>query len=273
MRLGDLIPLNETLFVWDGIVAWRDYIYRAAFYGNTKSNYLTNMLKLIESEIVNIRIELAKLDDLWLENAKAKIDNYPTWSAATKVIRRCCLNSFYKFIQTDFDRNVEPYRRHPSQNEIKHVLSSVQEKALTKNISPIVLCTALDKINTRDAYIVWLMMHTGWALEDILNIRKTTDEFQPPYIRLFKNGKQVGHAHIYDHISNALLEISKNSTVYLFETAAGKRVLRTQVMRNLKQAGHNIGLDFDLTPKVLHGYVNAYMSKDKRSELEIGLGI
>jgi site-specific recombinase XerC len=109
------------------------------------------------------------------------------------------------------------------------------------------------------------MMHTGRTLEAVLDRRK--EHLRTPYMDFDDNSE-----HIPPHITDALNELCKNSTDYLFETASGKRIRRTQVMRNLKQAGHNIGLDFDLTPKVLHGYVCAYMSKDKRSELEKALG-
>lgn len=256
---------NKEFFLWDAVVAWRDRIYQADLYNNTKGNYLTGMLKLIESGIIDVRLKLKQADECWANEAKQKIDAKPEWSTSTKTIRKSCLNSFHNFIRNDFNTSsIKPYRRHPDHNEIKHILSSVQDKALTKDISPVELCNALSKINERDAYIVWLMMHTGETLETILDFPNVKNEFLSPYMF----GK-----HIPDHIRDALNGLRKNSNNYLFETANGKRIRRTQVTRNLKQAGHMIGLDFDLTPKVLHGYVCAYMSRNKRSELEIALGI
>lgn len=266
---------NKEFFLWDAVVAWRDRIYQADFYNNTKGNYLTGMLKLIESGIIDVRLKLKQVDECWANEAKQKIDAKPEWSTSTKTIRKSCLNSFYNFIKTDFDASLKPYRRHPNRPEIKHILSvgqtealekvlkhtlsSVQDKALTIDISPQKLCTALSKINERDAYIVWLMMYTGETLENILDFPNMKTERLHPY--LF--GK-----YIPDNIRDAISSLCKNSSNYLFETANGKRIRRTQVTRNLKQAGHMIGLDFDLTPKVLHGFVCAYMSRDKRSELE-----
>lgn len=262
---------NKEFFVWDAVVAWRDHIYQAGFWSTTKSSYLTSMLKLIESEVINVCIQLHKIDEDWLKEAKQKINDKSEWSLSTKIVRKSCLNSFYNFIQKDFDRKILPYRRHPESNEIKHILSSVQDKALTKDISPIVLCNEISKINERDAYIVWLMMWTGQTLESILDRRK--EDLRTPYLDFEDDSGKRFSKHILEHITNALEKLCKDSSVYLFETANSKRILRTQVMRNLKQAGYNIGLDFDLTPKVLHGYVCAYMSRDKRSELEKALGI
>lgn len=281
--LDVIFEQNTEFFVWDAVVAWRDQIYQAGFYNNTKSNYLTGMLKLIESEIVNVRQKLDQIDDCWIKESKQKIDNKNEWSISTKTIRKSCLNSFYNFVQNDFDSKMTPYRRHPRAPEIKHILSSarekaeekalikhtlsiVQDKALTIDISPMVLCNALSKINVRDAYIVWLMMHTGQPLEAILDRRK--EHLRIPYLDFENNGE-----HIPKHITDVLITLCENSKVYLFETSRGKRISRTQVMRNLKQAGYNIGLDFDLTPKVLHGFVCAYMCADKRSEIEKSLGI
>jgi len=268
MFLKDPLPINNEFFVWDAVVAWRDKIYQDDLYNHTKANYLTGMLKLIESDIVDVCFKLCQVDESWLEQSKQKIDDHPKWSAATKTIRKSCLNSFYNFIHKDFDFTVTLYRRHPELNEIKHILSSIQDKALTKDISPIKLFNALSKINERDAYIVWLMVHTGWTLDNILDVRNVKEDYEPPYMHHKGSGK-----HIPKHITDAIDEICKNSSIYLFETSAGKRVRRTQVTRNLKQAGYRIGLDFDLTAKVLHGYANAHLCEDKRSELEKCLDI
>ena len=263
MFLKDIIPINETFFMWDAIVAWRDSIFQTYSWNTTKSNYVLNMQRLIEAGIVNVQMELNKTDEAWLEESKKKIDALTEWAPETKSVRKSTLNSLYKFIQNDFDRQTIPYQRHPKPEEIKHILSSVKDKTLTQIISPITLCEALCKINERDAYIVWLMMHTGKKLEAILDVRKTKEEYRPPYMLFNGQGE-----HVPKHITEAIDTLCKNSTVYLFETSCGKRITRTQVTRNLKQAGRRIGLTFDLTPKILHGYVMAYMSADKRSDLQ-----
>lgn len=266
LTLMDMIN-PRVIHVWDAVVAWRDNIYEAV-YENTRRNHLKGMLKLIESKIIDVCLPLDKIDECWLEEVKQKIQEEPEWSTWTKKITKSCLNSFLHFIHTDFDNQLTPYRRHPQLNEIRHVLSNVKEAALLKDISPEVLCNALSKINERDAYIVWLMMHTGEPLEAILAIRKLKEDYEPPYMRFNGIGK-----HIPEHITEAINEFSKNSKIYLFETARGNPVRRTQVMRNIKQAGYAIGLKFDLTPKILHSSVCAHMCRDKRSVIEKGLGI
>ena len=268
---------SECFFVWDAIIAWRDHIYKSEFMNCTKSNYLTSMLKLIEAGVIDVYLNLKKIDACFIKEARQKIEFNPNWSKSIKIARKSCLNSFYNFIQSDFDHRTYPHRRHPKPNEIrytlsneardiKHILSSVKEKALITDIPRDVLCEALSKINARDAYIVFLMMITGQPLESILDIRK--ENLRPPYIEV----KGVSE-YIPERIRKALEELCKDSKVYLFETAKCKKICRTQVTRNLKKAGRVIGLNFDLTSKILHGYVCEDIIKDKRSVIEKGLGI
>jgi len=194
MHLNHSIPTNTDFFIWDAVVAWRDYIFSKDFYSWSKGNYLTNMLKLIESNVVDVRLSLYKVNIDWLHECKDKVDDKKEWAKSTKTVRKTCLNSFYKFVEEVFDKSQTPYQRHPEGNEIefllslrkedkykhdkientvlKHVLSNVVEKTKARDISPIVLCNALSKINERDAYIVWLMMHTAQPLEKVLDLRK-----------------------------------------------------------------------------------------------------
>lgn len=310
MRLNPLMPSNTAFFIWDAVVAWRDYIFSKDFYSWSKGNYLTNMLKLIESNIVDVRLQLSSINSDWLDECKNKVDEKNDWAKSTKTVRKTCLNSFYKFVEEVFDTSQTPYQRHPEGNEIefllslrkedkhkhemlentvlKHVLSNVVEKTKARDISPIVLCNALSKINERDAYIVWLMMHTGQPLEKVLDLKK--ENLRAHYMdseKAMQHGLDPNEKHSYQayldfdnacacipgHVVDGINKVCKNSKHFLFETVNGKRIVRTQVTRNLKQAGRNIGLDFDLTPKILYGYVCAYMTKDKRSVLEKGLGL
>lgn len=299
------MPLNNLIcaefLVWDAVVAWRDYIFSKSFYSCSRGNYFSNMLKLVESNIVDVHLRLDNVNEDWLKESKIKVDAKSEWAKSTRTVRKSCLNLFYKFVANVFDRSNAPYRRHPDGNEIKfvlssyewetilkHVLSNVSDKAKAWEIDPKELCDALSKINERDAYIAWLMMHTGQPLEKVLDLRKENLRARPmDSKKALKRGldPMVEHAcmayldfdngnyHIPGHIVDGINKICKDSKHFLFETVNGKRVLRTQVTRNLKQAGRNIGLDLDLTPKLLHGYICAYMTKDKRSIIERSLGL
>ena len=304
------MPSNTAFFIWDAVVAWRDYIFSKDFYSWSKGNYLTNMLKLIESNVVDVRLSLSKVNIHWLDECKNKVDEKIEWAKSTKTVRKTCLNSFYKFVEEVFDKSQTPYQRHPEGNEIefilslyrgekekhealdkallKHVLSNVVDKVKARDLNPENLCIALSQINERDAYIVWLMMHTGQPLEKILDLKK--ENLRPSYIneeKAIKRGLDPNEKHAYGayldfdnacvyipgHIVDGINKICKNSKYFLFETLNEKRIVRTQVTRNLKQAARNMGLDFDLTPKILYGYVCAYITKEKRSVIEKGLGL
>lgn len=268
------------------------------------------MLKLIESNIVDIRLKLSDVDELWLTACKEKIESKPDWAQSTKAVRKTCLNTFFHFAKNSFDKTQIPYQRHPNGNEIefmlspafddqekyklidqavmRHVLSNVSDKVRARDICPKVLCTALSKLNERDAYIVWIMMFTGQPLEKVLDLKKENlrASFMPTEEALRNRlDPNVPHAYSayldFDNTSSyipgpivdGINRVNSNSKTFLFETAKGKRITRVQVTRNLKQAGHAIGLNFDLTPKLLRNYVCSDLTEDKRSILEKGLGL
>ncbi len=260
---------KHDYILWDAVVAWRDKIYQSNFFNSTKANHLTSMLKLIEHHVIDLCLDLKKADEAWVKEAKQKIDDILQWSVSTRTIRKSCLNLFYKFIKTEFNHETQPYLSHLKPNVTKHVLSSVQDKALTAHISPEALCSEVGKLNKRDGFIVWVMLHSKQPLEAVLDLRKE-DLRVSDVGRAYLDFPNVCE-YIPEHITARISELCKNSKAYLFETAKGKRISRIQIMRNLKQAGRNIGLEFDLTPKVLRGYVNAYMTEDKREELEKAL--
>lgn len=51
-----------------------------------------------------------------------------------------------------------------------------------------------------------------------------------------------------------------------FVSYKGNRLCRYQVCRNLKKVSKKLGLNFTVTPKLLHRYVNAYMERKKSYE-------
>ena len=275
----------QDFHLWDVIVAWRDHVFKADFYQCSREAYLSSMRKLINGGIIDIKLPLLHVDDIWLETCKEMVDKKIEWAQATKKVRKSCLNTFYAFLSQTFNTSTTPYRRHPCQPEIeyllsphsegtekyaslestmlKHALSSTQDKTRAQDLCPLVLCTAISKINERDAYIVWLMLWTKQPLEAILNLRNTAEDYSPPYIRF----KGIGE-YIPTHITKAIDHFRISESLFIFSTTSGKQIQRNQVTRNIKKAGHALDLDYELTPKIINGLACAYMSRDKRSDLE-----
>ena len=122
------------------------------------------MLKLIESNIVDVRLKLSNVNINWLEECKNKVDEKEEWAKSTKTVRKTCLNSFYKFVKETFDKTQIPYQRHlkimklsffslPKEDEekyasldktvLKHALSNVPEKIKAIDLCPQILCNCL----------------------------------------------------------------------------------------------------------------------------------
>lgn len=249
---------------WDAILAWRDEIYTSNLMRVTKTNYLSHMFKLIKGNIIDPYLPINKCLDSWFFDAFMKLYSVKNWSDATKSSRRTCLKSFFDFCKRYIPKQ-EPFGRSPSMLEIAIMLSSIIDRTKTKELDPVKLFDTLNKINVRDALIVSVMIFTGNSLKDVLDLKK--EDLTDNHI-VFSNGKKS----IPKPLKKLISFSCDNSSEYLFATAKGKRILRTQVIRNLKIASHLMGLDFEATPKIIQGYAIAYISNDKKSKFEKILG-
>lgn len=268
-------PVKERYSIWDVMVAWRDSILDSSFLRVTKRDYLSRMQKLIEEGVINPSIKLKSVNESWLDECSKRI--YETsWSEKTKKSRKTCLLSFYKFSQTfdpDYANEYEvlSYRYIPTPHEIKNrfnienskklLLSSAHELLLNRGLNIQELYDTLKKHNQRDAWIIALMIETGCSLDEILEIKKT--DISPVYIKI-KNFQYAVDSTLIHHIKTICKEFSE----YVFTTKKGEKVGRVQVTRNLKRAGHEVGLTFDLTPMIFHRHINKILIRDKRSPLE-----
>ncbi|WP_068469963.1 hypothetical protein [Candidatus Protochlamydia phocaeensis] len=248
--------INYT--IWDAIISWRDAVFNAELTRVTKYNYLNGMLKLIEADIINPYAALTDLTLNWYDQASKKINALQNWAPATKQSRKTCLKSFYAF-SLNYDPQGTPHKN-PTACEIIHMLSSIAERALTKDIDSCLLLDTLIKLNERDAIIVAVMLFSGKTLEEVLDLRKT--QIYPGKIE-FKDKKTK----MPISLTNLIEMFSKNNNDYVFVTDQGNRIHRTQVIRNLKLASKIMGLEFELTPKVLQGYSIAYFPHNKEDVL------
>lgn len=267
-----------SFHVLDAVVAWRDKIHNSKYLHITKCQYLSNMLKLIESKIINTYTRLDNVDKDWLIMARKNVDDIHKWSPKTKKLRRTCLNSFYSFVKKEFDYGADAYKRQLKDVEIQHLLSSTKEKYQSINVDPLDLCNIVHRINNRDGYILWLMFWTGQKLERILELKKTEKEKQ--YIHFFTYSNDIDNGNneciptheesewIPQHIEKGIDEVTKDSKFYLFETNGSKRVRAMQVRKNLQRAAKLLGVDFHFSPKAIQGYVCGHTSRNKKSELE-----
>lgn len=280
-KLKSQYPVRERYSIWDAIVAWRDFILSSSFLRVTKTNYLSRIQKLIEAEIINPALKLSSINKSWLKECIDKIDLH-FWTKTTKVSIKTCLTSFYKFSQQSFDPDyTDEYERLsygyiPTPHEIKHrlcptpyqiekakklVLSSVQERELASQLDILKLYQLIRRNNERDALIIATILETGCTLEEVLDIKKCDVSSVYIQIKKFQYPVQIS-------LIAALEKLYKESSEYVFTTSKGKRVGRIQVTRNLKKAGREIGLNFDLTPMIFHRVINAILLRDKRSSFE-----
>ena len=222
------------------------------------------MLKLVQDGIIDYKMTILKLTSNWYRNANFVVENTPR-SETTINLRKTCLKSFYNFASEHQYKNYleyygEPSRKIPTMYEIAFVLSTIEERSRTKDLDPIELFKAVEGLNERDAVIVSTMIFTGRTLEEILDLRKKDCDNG---IIEFKDGQES----VPLFITNFIQKNASNGDGYAFISANGKRLRRTQVIRNLKLASKLMGLDFEVTPKVLQGYAIAYLPSEKKENL------
>lgn len=284
-KLKQKHPVKQRYRAWDAIFAWRDHIFQSTYMRVTKCNYLTGMLKLIESEIINPAVGLKDINERWFDEACSKIDNMVSWSPATKPPRKTCLKSFYKFANNIFnpdylnDYEMHSYHWIPSPEEMKPIFSCVEEKFPKNKLDTSALIDAMKMINERDCLIICVMIFTGCSLQQVLNLNKEDIKcVKSPYIQFIEKLNLGSECLIkfkdkLKEVPECLIELiidytQTNDSNYLFSSADGKPLHRTQVTRNLKLAARNIGVPYELTPKILHGYINAGILRDKTSIVE-----
>jgi|SRR5271170_16848 len=250
---------------WDAIFAWYYYIlHDTSMMKDSKRTYITGMHKLIKDGIIDYTSMIPQLTPDSYMNACLKLKNIPKAKTTTN-LRKTCLKSFYNFVSEHQYENYlknygKPARNIPTMHEISFILSAIEERHRTKDLDPVELFKAVESLNERDSVIVCTMIFTGRTLEDILDLRKKDCENR---IIEFQDGRE----NVPLFITNFIQKNAANGDTYAFTTANGKRLRRTQVIRNLKLASKLMGLDFEVTPKILQGYAIAYLPSSKKENL------
>lgn len=195
--------------IWHAILYWRRHIYQSNFLKTTKSTYLYFMNVLIKENIIDINYDLKLLSNVWLNFHLDKINKLHKRNGYKTVLK-----SFYIFAVKCKKINKKFYEKIPKSNEAKIFLSRTEEKYKIKNIDSRKLYETLNRLNPRDAKIVFTAIDSEKDVREILKYKS-------------KNGN------------------------YLFQSSKGKKIYPSQIVRNLKLASKLMKLDFNIYPSFL----------------------
>ena len=156
----------RNLLVWDALIAWRDFILKKDIFRQSKINYLSNMAKLIEIGILDVKQSLTEINKTSLDRAIIEINAMSELSKSTKRIRCYTLKIFHRFV---FEEKIEktdiviPFEefRDMKRVAISELLSSNVEKSKSYQQldTPDILRFMWEMcvVNSRDSLICWMM--------------------------------------------------------------------------------------------------------------------
>ena len=255
-ELSQRHPIGKIYHCFDVLVAWRNELYASA----TKSmrrNYLSGMCVLIDEGIVDPTSSVDHvLTEDWSVDAHERINILDKWSPSTKKSRKSCLEKFLGFASS-FKPNSNgnpPTLKIPGRGLMHHILSGMDDKIKVQEISKSSWDRFFDQLtngNARDCLISIVMLRSGRRLEDVLDLRKT--DITETGVK-WTDGS---HTELSKETLALISRLTHSNADYVFTTKLGRRIRRTQVIRQMKNASKAAGLDFEITPKILQVFAIA----------------
>lgn len=264
VELLDEYNVRGLYHVWDALLAWRDQINQSNMSKSTKKNYISWMSALLDQEVIKPDDSLTVLTKDWQGGAETSIDSLADWSLETKRIRKVALSKFLEFVETfspQFSSN--PPRNIPPRDLIHHVLTSMEDKVTAQSLSAEMWDSFLEHLgdsNPRDYVICHVVLYTGHTVREVLDLKGSN---------VFGSGIKWNDgavSWIPKDLQEILEKVSNDSLI--FRTSEGKQIRQNQLVRAMKKSSKALGLEIEITPKILHGWAVSLLEKDRRSLLQ-----
>jgi integrase len=264
---------KDEIILLDAIIAWRNWLLTKDVLRKSRSDYLSNMSKLIENGIIDVEQPLREFIKEKEDKFRLIIQNVE-WTYRTKKARGDILQKFCKFTH---QADIKPSKinisfkdsRYHQQKAIKEILSSNELKAQSSALSTedvIKFIKELGKINSRDALICWMMWELRATIHQILDLTVKDVDFNRGAVNLREeNLIQLGEA-----LKECISMLYKNSinSDLLFCTERGQRIHAGQIIRNMRKASLRAELPLMISPTILFAHSVAY-SKNRLQEITL----
>jgi len=269
MNLNQLPHTHTDLQVWDAIISWRNNLLKKDILRKSKIDYLSNMEKLIERNILDLEQPLSEFNQCQLSNKLKFIDGIAGWSPSTKKARRTLLRSFYEFskkkikktdIEIPFDED-ENESRSLKMLAISELLSENKDKARAQHLTLKDFNNFflnLRDIHSRDFLICRLMWELKCTIHDILNLSITDIDFSKG-IYTPNNKKRFGN--MRPDLLKLFQTQCEGKTGLIFHTDKGKKIHPTQLVRSMKTASQLAKLPIIISPKIIYTHSQAHYDR------------
>lgn len=259
----------NNLTVWDALIAWRDDLLKKDVLRKSKIDYLSNMEKLIERDILDLEQPLSEFRKIQLSKLINFIDNAIDWSPSTKKARRTLLLSFYRFSQQQNIKKTAieiPFDecRSLKMLAISELLSSNEDKAKSqyltdKEINRFLI--ELRNINFRDFLICRTMWELKCTIHHVLNFK--VRDYDPIKGVFWINQFEGRFGNLRQDIKEPILKLCENkkNTDLIFSTDKGNRIHPGQIVRNMKVASKRAKSPVIISPKIIYALAKAFYER------------
>lgn len=259
----------HNLIVWDALIAWRNDLLKKGILRKSKIDYLSNMIKLLETGLICPQQQLSEFVRLNPKEGLQAIDKISSWPPSTKRSRRTLFRSFYKFSQ---QQNIEktvieiPFNEHQSLEmlAISELLSSNEDKAKSQYLTDPEInrfLLELRNINFRDFLVCRTMWELKCTIHHVLNFKVGDYD---PIKGIFRINQFEGRfGNLRQDIKEPILKLCENkkTTDLIFYTDKGNRIHPGQIVRNMKMASKRAKLPVIISPKIIYAHAKAFYER------------
>lgn len=218
---------------------------------NTVNAYKRDILPFLNE--VGKELNDITRDDLLNYISKLKSSNYSTSSIARKLSSLRMFFSFYigegLLLESPID-NIESPRL---KRKLPTILSASEVENLIESIN------GNSTFSIRDRAILELMYGCGLRISELLNLYLEDLFLKEDFIRVKGKGSKErivplgskAKSAVMNYITNARIELDKNSSTYLFLTRNGNKLSRVGLWKNFRKYVLQSGIKKNVTPHTL----------------------
>ncbi len=252
-----LLHFDDSTSIDSAVREWLEQMDRKS----TKQSYKSTITALFQNGPIKMEDTLAQLTQNKIQES---INNFIHHNASSTQgtlghhIR--CLFSFFSFLEKHTEGKIRIDKSFKEQVQ-KRISRFGAEPRSTKRLDIKALNTFLEevnKINTRDASVAYLLIRTDKHPLDIINLKKkdlsidkntlifTGDPNETTPLKL-----NTDFSSYHETFINNITLLLKADGDFCFATKQGKPIQPSQIKRTFEQAGKKAKLPFRITPKIL----------------------
>jgi hypothetical protein len=244
-------PKTTKYTLWDVAFDWHIKLCKEPLLNVTKKNYLLAFVQLVKDGVLNLKYPLKNMNEIWLNETLETIDLFHKWAKETRRHRKMIVRKLYAYSEEFKDKtNITRNRKRPPIPSIDNLefifnINTDFNKVMTIPTNKwATFFEALHTRNERDCLIYFLLLETALNVEYVLSLRQE-DVFED-HIKLLNKVFYIPKC-----LTALLRELPPNKEGFIFVSSSGNIIKRSQIVRTLREASKEIGLEVSITPTIV----------------------